>query len=52
MANHKRRHSHRQVKCTLCTKWSWLGNSKERHGIQVRRQRQQPSKEERRSDDE
>lgn len=28
--NHKRRKTKRQVRCTLCTKYRWLGNNKGR----------------------
>lgn len=27
--NYKRKKSKRQVRCTLCTKYRWFGNSKE-----------------------
>ncbi len=29
--NFKRKRSKRSPKCTLCTKYSWLGNKLERH---------------------
>lgn len=38
MANFKRKKSKRQVRCTLCTSYSWLGNHKERHRRAIRRQ--------------
>jgi uncharacterized protein with PIN domain len=38
--NFKRKRSHKQVKCTMCTKYSWMGNHKERKPIQVRKQAQ------------
>lgn len=38
--NYKRKRSHKQVRCTSCTNWSWLGNTKERKPIQDRKQRQ------------
>lgn len=28
--NHKRKKTRRQVRCTLCTPYRWLGNNKER----------------------
>jgi hypothetical protein len=31
VANFKRKRSKRQVRCTMCTPWRWLGNHKERH---------------------
>lgn len=31
--NHKRKRSKRQVRCTICTKYSWRGNSKGRRPI-------------------
>jgi hypothetical protein len=37
MANHKRKKSKRQVKCTLCTQYRWLGNSKERMKAKYRK---------------
>lgn len=40
MANFKRKRSKRVVKCTMCTKWRWLGNHKGRKPIRDRRQRQ------------
>jgi hypothetical protein len=33
MANHKRRKSRRRVRCTLCTKYRWMGNKKDRKRI-------------------
>lgn len=33
MAHHKRKKSKRQVKCTLCTKYRWMGNSKNRKRV-------------------
>ena len=30
MANFKRRRSKRSVRCTLCTPYRWMGNTKER----------------------
>lgn len=38
--NYKRKRSHRQVRCTGCTRHSWLGNHKERKPLQDRKQRQ------------
>ena len=36
----KRKRSRRQVRCTLCTKYTWLGNHKERRPIRDRRKTQ------------
>jgi len=44
--NYKRKRSHRQVRCTMCTWWSWLGNHKQRKPIQDRSQRQRKLQEE------
>ena len=33
MANYKRKKSKRACKCTLCTKFRWLGNSLQRKRI-------------------
>ena len=30
MAHHKRKKSKRRVRCTMCTQYRWLGNSKGR----------------------
>lgn len=30
MANHKRKKSKRSVRCTMCTPYKWMGNTKER----------------------
>jgi hypothetical protein len=35
--NHKRKRSKRQVKCTMCTQFSWMGNTKERHSIKYQK---------------
>jgi hypothetical protein len=37
--NHKRTKSKRSVRCTLCTKYTWLGNHKERHDRKYRNHR-------------
>ena len=31
MAHFKRRKSKRRVRCTMCTKYRWMGNTKGRH---------------------
>lgn len=33
MANYKRKKSKRSCRCTLCTKFAWMGNSKHRKHI-------------------
>lgn len=30
MAHYKRKKSKRQVRCTICTKYRWMGNKKEK----------------------
>jgi hypothetical protein len=30
MANFRKRHTRRHVKCTLCTPYKWMGNAKEK----------------------
>ena len=37
MANHKRKKSRRQVRCTLCTQVRWMGNTKARKDRQALR---------------
>ena len=37
MANFKRKRSKRTVRCTICTKYRWRGNSKERKPIRDKR---------------
>lgn len=39
--HHKRKKSKRRVRCTICTKYRWLGNHKERQPLRDRRQQQQ-----------
>jgi len=46
MANFKRKKSKRTVKCTICTKYRWRGNSKARKRIRDLRQEElSPGKE-------
>lgn len=33
MANFKRRKSKRQVRCTICTKYRWLGNARSKKRV-------------------
>lgn len=37
MANYKRKRSKRQVRCTICTTYRWLGNHKARRPFRDRR---------------
>lgn len=37
--NHKRKKSKRQVRCTMCTKDRWKGNTKDRHSHGSRRRK-------------
>lgn len=30
MANHRKKHRKRTVRCTMCTPYKWMGNTKER----------------------
>lgn len=39
--NHKRKKSKRSVKCTMCTKYRWMGNVKGRQRISDQRQKQE-----------
>lgn len=45
MANHKRKKSKRNVKCTLCTPHRWLGNHKERTKAKERSRKKEDRKE-------
>jgi hypothetical protein len=40
MANFKRKKTKRNVKCTMCTQWRWMGNKAERMRISDRRKLQ------------
>lgn len=37
MANFKRRKSRKRVRCTMCTPYRWMGNSKGRFDVNTRR---------------
>lgn len=40
MANFKRKRSRRQIRCSMCTPYRWLGNTKERIKHRDRREMQ------------
>lgn len=40
MANFKRKKSRRIIRCTLCTPYRWMGNTKERIKFRDRRERE------------
>lgn len=44
MANYKRKKSKKNVRCTLCTTYRWMGNTKERRPIRDRRATQREKK--------
>lgn len=41
MSHHKRKKSKRNVRCTICTTWRWMGNGKERRPFRDRKAAQE-----------